>query len=384
MNDSIKKTSEDLLLYDSVAKGCIECGLCQKDCRFLQKYGMPKQIAGKRPEMPAELRTSFECSLCWQCTAVCPKDIDPAAMFMAMRREASRAGHGFFQEHRRILQYEKWGTSPVISWYGLPEGCETVLFPGCAMAGSRSERVLDLYKHLQKNIPNLGIVLDCCTKPSHDLGRMDYFSRTFGALRDTLVGNGVKEVLVACPSCHRVWQDYGYPVRVRSMYEVLAETEPAAELSSPVEVTVHDPCPTRSDSRIQQSVRTMLEKTGFALHEMKHHGQKTICCGEGGAACYIAPEFAGNWTKTRAREAGERYMVTYCAGCTHFLGRLSAVGHIADMFFEPDKTLAGQVPVARSPWTWLKRILLKQKLKKYVAAGIQGVRDRKGKVQYTP
>ena len=382
MNKSADQTKRELLdHYDSIAEGCIECGLCQKDCLFLQKYGSPKEIAEQRSQDPDGLRTSFECSLCWLCTAVCPKDIDPAAMFGAMRRQAQVTGNGKFDKHGTILRYERWGASSTISWYGLPDGCDTVLFPGCAMAGSRSEQVIELYKHLKQDIPSLGIVLDCCTKPSHDLGRHKYFTTMFGELRDALEAQGVQQVLVACPSCYRIWKEYGGSISVRSIYEVLAKTKPLQTLSSPVAITIHDPCPTRYDVAIHEAVRHLVTAMGFSLREMKHHGKKTICCGEGGAACYIAPDFSGNWTETRAKEAEGEYMVTYCAGCTHFLGRLAPVGHVVDLFFEPVKTLAGKVKIARSPMTWLKRLLLKRKLKKLLGTKVTGSRSNGGKVE---
>jgi hypothetical protein len=56
------------------------------------------------------------------------------------------------------------------------------------------------------------------------------------------------------------------------------------------------------------------------------------------------------------------------------------VGHIADLFFEPAKTLAGKVSITRSPMTWLKRLLLKRKLRKLVAAKVTGTRVADGRV----
>jgi Fe-S oxidoreductase len=384
MKNSAGQTGKKLLaLYDDVAGECVDCGLCQKDCRFLQKYGSPGSIARQRSLDRNELRMSFECSLCRLCTVVCPKDVDPVDMFGAMRCHAQETGQATFAKHGVILRYERWGASAPISWYGLPEGCDTVLFPGCAMAGSRSERVVDLYRHLQREIPSLGVVLDCCTKPSHDLGRKEYFFTMFYALRDSLVKHGVQQVLVACPSCYRVWKDYGGPVRVRSIYELLVESGPLETISSSMEVTVHDPCPTRNDSAIHEAVRGLLTAMGFSLREMKHHGRKTICCGEGGAACFLAPDIVGNWSIARAQEAAGQYMVTYCAGCIQFLGRRAAVGHVADRFFDPAKTLAGRVRIARSPVTWLKRLLLNQKFKNLVVAKMTGRRGAGGRVELT-
>ena len=54
----------------------------------------------------------------------------------------------------------------IFSYYALPEGCNTVFFPGCTLSGTRSEKVILTYQRLKKSIPSLGIVLDCCTKPS--------------------------------------------------------------------------------------------------------------------------------------------------------------------------------------------------------------------------
>lgn len=359
-----------------VEEGCIECGLCQKDCLFLQRYGSPKKIAGQAMGTAAALQFSFECSLCGLCTAVCPKQVDPAAMFAAMRVARQERGGGEFKEHAGLLRYERLGSSPRFSWYGLPAGCDTVFFPGCAMAGSRPRRVAQTYRHLRTMIPTLGLVLDCCSKPSHDLGRRDFFHQSFGALREALLAKGVRTVLVACPSCYRVWSDYGGTITVRSVYEQLATIPPLHRARGGQALTVHDPCPTRNDTAVHAAVRSLLTAMGFSLREMKHRGRRTVCCGEGGAACYLAPAMAGNWTALRAREAEGLPLITYCAGCTGFLGRLTPAAHILDLYFAPEKTLSGRLRVIRSPLTWLARLLLRAKASSLVRPAVTGVRDR--------
>jgi Fe-S oxidoreductase len=365
-----------------VEEGCIECGLCQKDCLFLQRYGSPKQLAGQQMVTAGDLSFSFECSLCGLCTAVCPKKVDPAAMFAAMRVAGQELGGGEFRQHAGLLRYESMGGSPWFSWYGLPEGCDTVFFPGCALAGSRAARVSQTYRHLRTMIPTLGLVLDCCAKPSHDLGRRARFCRIFGALRNGLEARGVRTILVACPSCYRVWSDYGGSIAVRSVYEILAEAPPAHRVKATTPVTVHDPCPTRNDTTIHGAVRSLLAAMGLPVEEMKHHGRKTLCCGEGGAACHLVPAMAGNWTALRADEAAGRRIITYCAGCTNFLGRLTQASHILDLYFAPEQTLAGQVRVTRSPLSWLARLLLQRKAKALVRPAVIASRDREGKILF--
>ena len=365
-----------------VDEGCIECGLCQKDCLFLQRYGSPKKIAGQPLTMAGDLRFSFECSLCGLCTAVCPKKVDPAAMFAAMRVVGQEQDGGEFRQHAGLLRYESLGASPWFSWYGLPAGCDTVFFPGCAMAGSRAARVAQAYRHLRAMIPTLGLVLDCCTKPSYDLGRRDYFHRMFGAMRKSLEAKGVQTVLVACPSCYRVWSDYGGSIAVRSVYEQLAIGTPVHRARRIGVLAVHDPCPTRNDIGIHAAVRSILAAMGFTVQEMKHHGRKTVCCGEGGAACHVVPAMAGNWTAIRAREAEGRQIITYCAGCTSFLGRLTSAVHVLDLYFAPAQTLAGRVRVVRSPLTWVSRLLLRARAKGLVRPAVTGCRGKDGQVVF--
>jgi hypothetical protein len=79
--------------------------------------------------------------------------------------------------HAPLLAYERKGGSTIYSFYGLPAGCDTVFFPGCALPGTRPDAVSELFEALKQVIPNLGIVLDCCLRPSHDRGRRSFPGR---------------------------------------------------------------------------------------------------------------------------------------------------------------------------------------------------------------
>jgi len=364
----------------SIEQECVSCGLCRKECRYLQTFGLPIEQAKAALDEQLDFSQIFSCSLCGLCTAVCPLDIDPAAMFSSLRREAVSRNQGTFKEHNSLISYEKWGGSGTFSWYGLPRGCETIFFPGCALPGTRPKRVLQVVELLRHNIPTLGVVLDCCTKPSHDLGRIDYFSHSFAQLKKALVEAGVRKVLVACPNCFRMFDQYGDDLQVQTIYEVLAEHDFKSE-NLQAEVTVHDPCGVRDQPRVHQAIRQLLASTGLGIIEMKHQGTKTVCCGEGGAVGYLHKEFAGNWTKIRAKEAAGKRIITYCAGCTHFLDRVTPASHILDLLFEGKKTLQGTVRVGRSPFTWLNRLLLKQKLKKQIVPVNSGRRTSTGTVR---
>jgi Fe-S oxidoreductase len=347
----------------AVSMACTECMVCVRQCGFLERHGSPRSLADCcTPSDPAGLTLAYACSLCGLCTSVCSHGVDPASLFLEMRREAVERGAGPLREHSGLLAFERRGTSSRYSFHALPEGCDTVFFPGCTFTGTRSEAVLALQERLEASVPNLGIVLDCCTKPSHDLGRDEYFRTMFGELRDNLVRGGIRTVLVACPNCYKVFQRYGGALQVRSIYELLAERG-GPDLPPLVgTVTVHDPCVIRDVSHVRDSARTLLRGTGLQVQEMQSTGRKTLCCGEGGGVGLVDPELAQSWGRRRRTEANGHRVVTYCAGCAAQLGRHVPTSHVADLLLDREAALDGRARVARPPFTYWKRLRMKRTL----------------------
>lgn len=347
------------------ADRCTGCGVCVNECGFLKLYGTPRDIAKSYdPEDPKKRVAGFECSLCSLCSAVCPEGLDPMALFLEMRREAVDRGHGSFAEHKRLLGYERTGVSKRFTWYGLPEGCDTVFFPGCALPGTRPAATYALYRRLAAEVPALGLVLDCCTKPSHDLGRQEQFAELFAEMTGWLETQGVRRIMVACPNCYKVFSEYAPRFETVTVYEQLAVLPPnvSGQLSSEP-VTVHDPCVARFASAPQEAVRTLLAGMGRTVQEMPHTRTTALCCGEGGTVGALAPDLADGWGGLRAAEAAQRPIVTYCAGCANHLGKRAEVTHILDLAFDTPKPSKGLV-------TYLNRLRLKSRFKKTVPAAI--------------
>jgi uncharacterized membrane protein YdjX (TVP38/TMEM64 family)/Fe-S oxidoreductase len=350
-------------LHDRVvltSSGCTNCGECVRECAFLKKYGTPKAIADDfNPEDPASLTRSFECSLCGLCSMVCPEHLDLDGLFLEMRREAVDRGFGTFPEHKPFVTYENLGTSQRFTLYRLPESCSTVFFPGCSLSGTRPEGVNRIFLELQKGDPNIGIVFDCCLKPSHSLGREQYVNAMFEEMNSWLVQQGVQEVLVACPNCQVMFETFGHGLQVRTAWEKLDESGLKPEAASGT-IAVHDPCVIRNSQPVHQAVRDLLKRQGLTVEEMPHSGSNTVCCGKGGAVDMLAPNLAAIWGTLRKEEANGRRIITYCAGCVQALGVHTPTNHLVDVLFAPEKTLAGKKKGATAPITYLNRLLLKR------------------------
>ena len=215
-------------------------------------------------------------------------------------------------------------------------------------------------------------LLDCCTKPSHDLGRQEQFLRLFEEMAGWLESRGVKRILVACPNCYKVFSEYAPQFETVTVYEILTFSPPDRSgqvLSAPV--TIHDPCVVRFSSAPQAAVRSLLSSMGRTVEEMPHTGTTALCCGEGGTVGALAPDLANGWGDLRAAEASQRPIVTYCAGCANHLGKRAEVSHILDLAFGTPKPSKGLI-------TYLNRLRLKSRFKKEVPAAVTRERTVNG------
>ncbi len=359
-------TPETAAEAQACADGCTACEACVTQCPFLAKYGTPGAIASQ--VLAGESAVDpFECSLCNLCGAICPEKLSPADLFLALRRQAMERGAVDLRKYAPLVQYEQRGHSKAFAWYP-PGMVRSVFFPGCTLPGTRPGITWQLFERLRQLDPDLGMVLDCCHKPSHDLGRQGFFLERFQAIRDRLLHLGVAEVLVACPNCYKVFARYGAPLQVTSVFTLLAREAGPAPAPARGQVVVHDPCPLRFEQPIQDAVRTLLAAQGLSVRKTKHTGKKTLCCGEGGAVGLHNPGFAKAWGAKRKQLAQDDRIVTYCAGCAGFLGRLAPVSHLGEVLFEPEKALVGRSRVAKAPLTYLHRLLLKRRLAKLFPA----------------
>jgi Fe-S oxidoreductase len=345
---------------DDILTNCTQCGACRRDCLFLQRHALPFELAEAFTKGTLDAMAPFRCSLCRLCTAVCPEKLDPSRLIWHMRCYFMQQGAVSIRPYRQLLAYERLGGSRLFGLFQLPAGCDTVFFPGCALAGAYPHALLHAISALRQRVANLGIILSCCAKPSHDLGRMDYFSAVMDELLDSFRRRRIQTLITACPSCHQVFSDYGSTLTVRSIYEYLSTPtgdEPATTLTN---LAIHDPCATRFHPDIQRGVRSVLYNRSCTVRELNHRQEKTFCCGEGGAVGFIDSSYQKMWAEKRCGETGNEPLVTYCAGCVQTLSPRRPVHHVLELLFGPRNT---KKKPARPPITYLNRLWVKWKIK---------------------
>lgn len=336
---------------------CTSCGACVRPCAFLQQQGTPATIA-ERGTTPDNLLSAYGCSLCGLCDSICPEGLAPSELFRSMRRAAIRQGVVNLKPYAPWLNYERFGRSILFRRDLIPPECTSVFFPGCSLPGIRPQAVHGLYRLLQQQEPSIGLVLDCCGKISHDLGLADRFQQIFKGLIDRLQSRGITRILTACPGCSKIFRNYGSPLEVLSVYELLASRNlpQAAGPWSPNPVVIHDPCPTRSDHQQQQAVRSLVTSCGYLIEELSSTGDRTRCCGQGGMVEGCVPGTVQRAAAQIGIETAGRQVVTYCASCCDTLGEQTPTTHIADLLTGTDGLTTSPVPSLKR---WLNRLILR-------------------------
>ena len=348
-----------LALAGRIAAECTQCRACQIRCAFLREHGTPKIMADRLLGEGQGRALAFECSLCGLCETFCPMHLPLSDFFLSMRRAALDAGDISLTSYRALLNYEAVAASRPFRTLALPPKGDTVFFPGCTFPGTNPATTEALFLHLRKCMPGLGLALDCCFKPSHDLGRQDFFDRHFGELRARFLAHGVRTVLTVCPNCFKVFARYGDGLAVKTVYEALSEYPlPARPLAHGTAI-VHTPCPFRDQASLQEIILGCTQESGLDVEKTRYDGSQSLCCGEGGAVGDLKPENASTWAKGTAEHAQGRIVVTTCAGCVKTLSPHAHAVHLLDLLFFPAKTLNNALPRPRGVAAYLHRLLFK-------------------------
>jgi Fe-S oxidoreductase len=173
----------------------------------------------------------------------------------------------------------------------------------------------------------LGNAEKCCGLHAHDIGFREEFHRLQEAQLTLIKKAGVREVVVACGSCRRAWQEHarqaGADFKVRHGVEYVADLVRAKRLKFTKnigkKVTYHDSCHLGRGCNVYEEPRAILKAIpGLELVEMERNRRWAWCCGGGGGVPEAYPELAQWNAEDRMREAkatGAALVLTSSALC---------------------------------------------------------------------
>jgi len=358
---------------------CLQCQCleCVKVCAYLERFGgYPKKYAREIYNNASIVigsrqanRLINSCSLCGLCEAVCPEDFAMQTLCLDARKDMVQKGKMPPSAHEFALLDMAFSNSDQFAMARHEPGKETsasVFFPGCQLSASSPTMVKRVYAHLRQVFSGgIGLMLGCCNAPATWAGQADQFQTEFSRLREQWVALGRPEIIPACSTCYQILKTHLPEAKIRSLWQVLEEKGLPADLcvKDGRSLAVHDPCTTRHEPGLQQSVRSLLHRLGQPFEELELGRNHTECCGFGGLMKNANPDLAKTVVQRLSGKSPADYL-TYCAGCRD---NLAASGkravHILDLIF-PDA--AGPDPGARKRPGWSlgqeNRIRLKEEL----------------------
>ena len=170
-----------------------------------------------------------------------------------------------------------------------------VYAPGCALNIYKPELAKKILEFLNNNYGNIPEHLICCRhKPD-----LEYGTR----------------VINTCPGCDRRYRELYDGISTISLWEILAESSvfPFPDYHG-MEMSIHDACPTRTEERVHNAIRKLLNRMNIKVVEPKNTRTNSICCGDSFYGTLPVDDIKEKM-KSRANEMPCDNVVVYCVSC---------------------------------------------------------------------
>ncbi len=303
----------------------------------------------------------WSCTNCGACVEECPVDIEHIDHIDGLRRHQVLVESAFPTEATTMLNNlerrgNPWGMAedkrlewiteldfevPVLDGK-IPQDTEYLFWVGCAgalddRAKKTTKAVAELLHTAGVKFAVLGPAETCTGDPARRLGNEFVYSMLAQQNIETLNEAGVakgsgKKVIASCAHCfNAIGREYP---QLGGNYEVLHHTELLAKLvedgkltpvnESGQKVTYHDPCFLGRHNKVFAPPRELIGAVpGTQAQEMERSGNRSFCCGAGGARMWLEENIGTRINDTRAAEAlgtGADVIATACPYCNVMLG----------------------------------------------------------------
>lgn len=297
----------------------------------------------------------WSCTTCGACVEQCPVDIEHVDHIIDMRRYQVLIESEFPSELAGLFKNlenkgNPWGQNSKdrLNWinemdFQIPvfgqdadsfDGYEYLFWVGCA--GAYEDRAKKTTKAVAELLATAGtkfMVLgaeETCTGDSARRAGNEFLFQQLAAQNIELLNSvfeGVeqskKKIVVTCAHCFNALNNE-YP-QVGGTYEVVHHTQllnrlvrqkkliPVASVTQ--NVTYHDPCYLGRHNKVYNAPRELMEASGSTLVEMPRHGERSMCCGAGGARMWMEEQLGKRINIDRVDEALSTSPAKIATGC---------------------------------------------------------------------
>ena len=306
------------------ANRCIQCHCdeCIKGCAYLQHYNkFPRMLTREIYNNVSIIMGDHmmnkpinACSLCGQCSVLCPNGYDMAEICHMARQNMVFTGKMPLAPHEFALMDMVFSNDEAFLCRNQPgfEKCKYVFFPGCQATAIAPATVkaayLDLCNRLEGGV---ALMLGCCGAICDWAGRYEMQEDTIRFLDEKLAELGNPVIIAGCPTCKKELLTHDH-AEIRGIWEILEEIglpEKAKRTDKPI--AIHDACGARGDEATQQSIRRIAESLGCQVTETPYSGDQSPCCGYGGLTQYSNREVAKKMTDKCLERSALPYL-SYC------------------------------------------------------------------------
>ncbi|MBK7622171.1 MAG: (Fe-S)-binding protein [Kineosporiaceae bacterium] len=302
----------------------------------------------------------WSCTTCGACVNQCPVDIEHIDHIVDMRRYQVLVEGAFPDEAGVMLRNlehagDPWGRGasarlewttgldfevPVFGANGedtLPEDVEYLFWVGCAgalddKAQNTTRAVATLLHQAGVTYMVLGDGETCTGDAARRIGHEFLFQMLAAANVETLNSVGAKRIVVTCAHCFNTIANE-YP-QLGGHYEVVHHSTLLSQLVAdrrltPVTaldstITYHDACYLGRHNQIFAPPRAVLGAVpGARVIEMARTGERSFCCGAGGARMWMDETLGERINTNRAREAMDLKPDVVAAACPFCIVMLS-------------------------------------------------------------
>ncbi|MEV4311663.1 (Fe-S)-binding protein [Actinocrispum sp. NPDC049592] len=291
----------------------------------------------------------WSCTTCGACVEQCPVDIEHVDHIVDMRRYQVLIESNFPSELNGMFKNlenkgNPWGQNAKdrLAWtegldFEVPvfdgsDDFEYLFWVGCAgafedRAKKTTRAVAELLHIAGVKYTVLGSEEACTGDPARRAGNEFLFQmlaqQNVEVLNGVFEGKAVRKIVATCAHCFNTLANE-YP-ELGGKFEVVHHTQllnrlvrerrlvPVAPVAE--DVTYHDPCYLGRHNKVYEAPRELVEASGVAMREMPRHGDKSMCCGAGGARMWMEERIGKRINVERVDEALGTAPTKIATGC---------------------------------------------------------------------